>query len=87
MSEFVHTSILCKIIDPAHPHANEYAHPVGEGPDTITKNSLGQVQLKLINCVHGVDGCFAQQAQLIPIRNNDEIYIHPIFLTNGMGEG
>lgn len=70
----VHTDILFQL-KPGHPHQGEFAHPVGDTPDTISKiNRFGAEMylLELVNCVHGTERCYAQKAQMTLIRTGEK---------------
>ena len=69
MSEHVHTDITMQIVNAQHPHYGELCHPVGDSPETteiFTPYPGGpkMYKMRLINCVHGVDGCYVKKSEL-----------------------
>lgn len=70
----VHTDILFQL-KLEHPHGGEYAHPVGDTPDTISKITQFGAEmylLELVNCVHGTERCYAQKAQMTLIHTGEK---------------
>lgn len=59
---YIHEDILFEIIGD-HPHTGERCHPVGTTTHSISM-LMGQYQMYLINCQHGLEGCFVKKENL-----------------------
>jgi hypothetical protein len=55
-------NVPVQIIDPAHPHANEFGvMDTEDHPSAVSLGGMCMVELE--NCPHGNDGCYAYKKQ------------------------
>ena len=72
--KFIHTCETFEIVGD-HPHSGERCHVVGESPSTITKKIMisgAEIYLvHLIDCKHGMDGCYVEKKNLRFIKESE----------------
>jgi hypothetical protein len=71
-NNYIHKDIIFEIIGD-HPHTGEICHPIGADKDhihqiAITPSSEPLFEMSLINCEHGLEGCYVPKHNLRLLR-------------------